>query len=80
MTRRRCYKPWYGDCASSIVREHCCARPPGHPDDCTCACGSVRPEDGAYLSDPDVRAMIRRAARLKATHDRAVAARKAATA
>jgi hypothetical protein len=70
MSRRRCYHPWYGDCASSIVREHCCARPPRHPDMHICACGAVPDASG---QDPlfDATAIIRRSERLKAAHDRA---------
>ena len=70
MSRRRCYHPWYGDCARSIVREHCCARPPRHPDMHICACGAVPDASG---QDPlfDATAIIRRSERLKAAHDRA---------
>ena len=67
--RKRCANPsWYGNCAASIVREHACARPPGHPPPCMCYCGQ-RPGDGDSAS-PEIAAMAERCAALKAAHDR----------
>ena len=71
MTRRRprCATPsWYGTCASSIVREHACARPPGHPPPCMCYCGE-RPGEGDSAS-PEIAQLAFHCQALKHAHDR----------